>query len=372
MVFIIKRLGYLITKDTITLDFCKSAIIEASYRKHIRDNVRRVLDNIDDYAEQIRKMVLEETYEPAPYGFEIRIEHGKERKLQKPKFFPDQVIHHLLIMLIRDKLLKRIDLYAIASIPGRGQALGIKKLEFWIQKEKHARSKTKYCGKGDIRHCFESVKPEVVMNLYERFIKDKKYLRLMYKVVYSCPSLPLGNYCSAWTLNLLLKDMDNAIRNHPGVHHYLRYMDDFVFFCSNKKKAKQLREIIEKELTKLKLQIKPNYQIFAINDRGLDMIGYRFFRNYTILRRRNFKKIFRLAHKLKNRKFYTVYECQSLMSMLGQCRHCHASYIWESVGKMVNIYMIKRIISESSKEYSYAMLGRQFKPSVVLIGGKVA
>ena len=46
----------------------------------------------------------------------------------------------------------------------------------------------------------------------------------MKKVVYSCESLPLGNYCSAWTLNLLLKDMDGTIRKQDGVTHYLRYM----------------------------------------------------------------------------------------------------------------------------------------------------
>ena len=81
-----KRLSNLITPEIITHEFCVRAIYEASYRKHLRDNVIRVLENIDEYADKLRDMILNETFEPNPYGFEIRMENGKERKLQKPKF----------------------------------------------------------------------------------------------------------------------------------------------------------------------------------------------------------------------------------------------------------------------------------------------
>lgn len=364
--FIIKRLGNLITEERITIGFCKQAIINASYRKTLRDNVLKVLNNIEEYAEKLRDMVLNETYEPSPYGFEIRLEHGKERRLQKPKFFPDQCIHHLLMLLIEDKMKKRIDPYAIASVPGKGQSLGLKKLKYWIQEQKRAKTKTKYCGKGDIRKCFDSIKPDVIMRFYERFIKDKKYLRLMAKVAYSCESLPLGNYCSAWTLNLMLKDLDEAIRKHKAVHHYLRYMDDFVFFCSNKRKAKTVWKVVKEELAKLGLELKSNYQLFSIDDRGLDIIGYRIFRNYTILRRRNYNKILKQLKQLKNKRIYSIKECQSLMSRLGQCRHCHSSYIWELAGRSVNIDMMKRIISESSRLYSYTMMGKPYTPKLIL------
>ena len=359
-----KRIGNLITEDRITINFCKEAICEASYRKRGRDNVLKVLNNIDNYAKELRDMILNETYVPAPYGFEIRIEHGKERKLQKPKFFPDQIIHHILIMLIRDKILKRIDPYAVASIPNKGNKYGVDTLKKWIQ-TKNTRD-TKYCGKGDIRKCFENVKPDVVMNMYKRMIKDKKWLKLMKKVVYSCESLPLGNYCSAWTLNLLLKPLDEAIRRADGVTHYLRFMDDFVFFSANKRKAKRIREIIKEELAKLGLELKHTYQLFKIDDRGLDMIGYRIFRNRIILRKRNFKKIMRLAHIFLKRRLYTVYNCQSFISILGQGKHCDAKYIYKIVGSKVDVYKMKDVIREESRRISY---GDWYIPSVILLRG---
>ena len=359
-----KRIGYLITEETITVDFCKEVIYEASKRKRKRDNVMRVLNNIEHYAKRLRKMILSDGYVPSKYSHEVRIEHGKERKLQKARFFPDQCIHHVLIMLIRDKITKRIDHCAVASIPKRGQSAGLRKLKYWIQRESNAKRISKYCGKGDIRKCFESVKPNVVMDMYERFIKDKKYLRLMEKVVYSYDSLPLGNYCSAWTINLLLKNLDEAIRKNPCVNHYLRYMDDFVFMCSNKRKAKKVKKIVEKELEKLGLELKDNFQLFNIDNRGIDMMGYRIFRNYTILRKRNFKKIFRKVKQMQKLKFYPVKDCQSLMSLLGQCRHCNSKYVWKIVGRKIDLHVVKKVISESSRAYS---LGEGYKPKMILI-----
>ena len=82
----IKRVGNLINEKTITLEFCKNVIYETAFRKTMRKNVVKVLKNIDYYADKIRNIVLNDTYKSSPYGFEIRYENGKERKLQKPKF----------------------------------------------------------------------------------------------------------------------------------------------------------------------------------------------------------------------------------------------------------------------------------------------
>lgn len=361
-----KRLNNLITPEIITHEFCVRAIYEASYRKHLRDNVIRVLENIDEYADKLRDMILNETFEPNPYGFEIRMENGKERKLQKPKFFPDQAVHHVLVMLVKDKLEKRLDPLAVASIPNRGQGLAQKAIENVLNVSRK-RKKATYCGKGDIKHCFESVKPHVVMRCVCRIVKDIKYIRLMGKVIYSCNSLPLGNYTSAWILNILLKDFDNRIREQDGVIFYVRYMDDFLFISPNKRKARRLREIIIKELAKLELELKPNYQLFRITDRGIDMIGYRFFKNNTILRKRNLKKIYRQIRIMSKQKYYKVHDCLSIMSRLGMCRHCNSKYIWRLAGQQVDLYKVKNIIREASRLYSYTMNGKEYKPKMLLL-----
>lgn len=306
-----KRLGKLITEENITIEFCKAAILEAAKGKHHRRCVRKILKNIDERAKEMQDMILDETFTPSPYTYKIKFEYGKERKLLIPKFWPDQVVHHILIMLIRDFIIKRIDPYAVASIPKRGHAMAIKYIKRW--------KPTKYIIKGDIKKCFESVRSEVIMNMYNHMIKDKKYLRLKSLVVYSTDSLPLGNYCSAFDLNLLLKGMDEYIRSHSFVKHYIRYMDDFVVYITNRRKAKLLREGISNVLSKIGLRLKENYQLYKYNDRGIDFVGYRFFGKLTILRRRNLYKLYRQYLRLG--KVITRHTAMSIMSRLGFASH---------------------------------------------------
>lgn len=339
-----KRINNLFVDEKLTVNLCRMAILESSSGKRHRRDVQKIMNNIDYYAEQLQNMLLDMTFQPSKYGYETKIEYGKKRNLQKPKFYPDQCVHHVMIMLIRDKSLKRIDPHAIASVDKRGAIMGIKCLKYWIQKRN--KRETTYCGKGDIRHCFDSITPEVAYSTFTSFIKDVKYLEIMRRIIFSFTSLPLGNYISGWVLNLLLKRFDDNIRACDGVTHYLRYMDDFVFFSSNRRKAKKVREVAIAELDKIGLKLKENYQLFKVDDRGVDMLGYRFFRNYVILRKRNLKKILRSAKNINKRHDYSPHNCMSFMSRLGQAKHCSSKYVFKHVGKQVNLQRAKDVIRD--------------------------
>ena len=126
-------------------------------------------------------------------------------------------------------------------------------------------------------------------------------------------------------------------------------MDDFVIFVRNKRKAKGLKPVISHELSKLGLRLKGNYQLFALADRGLDFIGYRFFRTYTILRKRNHFKLLRQAKRMSARHNWKVKSCQSITSRLGMCKHCYSKYQYREVGRLVNLYSIKEVIRWWSK-----------------------
>lgn len=291
----VKRIGYLITEEKITTEYCKSIILKASKHKVKRRSVKRTLDNIDLYAEKLRDMVLKETYKSSPYSVCERVDlpSKKKRLLHKPVFYPDQCIHRLLIDLICDRLIKRLDPYAIASIPGRGIHYGYKAITRWLNTDKKG---TKWCLKCDIKKCYENIKPKFVIESFKRFVKDKKYLRLLTTVAYSLGvtgGLPLGNYTSAWFENLLLLDMDTAIRQFKGVNYYLRYVDDFISLAANKRRLRKLVGLIVDMLSKIGLKLKDNWQIFKVSDRGIDMLGYRFFYGYVLLRKRNLFALYR-------------------------------------------------------------------------------
>lgn len=345
-----KRISNIITEENVTLELCQEAIREAAKGKMRRRSVRTTMSHFYERAEEIRDMILNDTFVPSPYGYKEKMEYGKLRKLCVPRFYPDQVIHHVMIMLIEDKIMKRIDPYAIASVKGRGIHYGLNHIENWVSKEEHCRRDSKYCFKGDIRHCFESIKPDVALTAYSSFIKDKKYLNIMKKILYCSDSLPLGNYISAYTLNLLLKPMDVRIRDLECAKHYLRYMDDFIVLGANKRKMKVIRDVVIEELSKLNLKLKDNYQLFKVDNRGIDIVGYRIFRNRVLLRKRNMKRLFRKAKKMHDNKIYSVKDCMSFISMLAQVKYCENKYIYKVLGDLVNIPLAKHIIGEYARK----------------------
>lgn len=74
-------------------------------------------------------------------------------------------------------------------------------------------------------------------------------------------------------------------------------MDDMVLFSNNKKELRKIKIEIDNFLSKEKLTIKENWQLFKTESRPLDFLGYRFYRGYTTLRRSNFLRIKRRAKK---------------------------------------------------------------------------
>lgn len=335
-----KRVGYLITEEKITVDYCKKIILKAAKGKLKREIVKEVLSNIELYSKDLREIVLSGSYQPAPYCTFNHIDEPtkKERHLCEPKFYPDLCVQHLIIDVIYDRLLKRLDPYAIASIKGRGIHCGYKAVSRWLNKDCKG---TKYCLKGDIRKCYENIKPQFVFECFTKFIKDKKYLNLVEKVVNSYSSLPLGTYTSAWFENLLLLDMDTAVRKSNGTNYYVRYVDDFVVLSGNKRKLHRILEVIKKMLSKVGLWLKDNWQIFRTAVRGIDFLGYRFFPGYILLRKRN------LLGLLRTLRHYIVKPCRywatRLSCRLGNLRWFNSFNLRCCIEKQIDMSKLKSL-----------------------------
>lgn len=176
---------------------------------------------------------------------------------------------------------------------------------------------------------FENIKPIVVINKYAEYIKDKKYLRLMSRVLFQFDELPLGSYISAYTLNFLLKELDVAIREQKCVRHYIRYMDDLVILGRSKEELKVLKPIIKKKLAELGLTLKYNYQIFSVDKRGLDVMGFRIFRHNIIVRKSTQYGIYKCLRSGLNKSK----KKQSMASRRGQIKHCNSKYLYKIIGK---------------------------------------
>lgn len=89
-----KRQGF-IYENIVSDENIRNAILRASKGKRQRNDVKRILSNMDKYILKIKNLLEDKKFTPSDYKIEI-IKEGinrKERVIYKPNFFPDQIIH---------------------------------------------------------------------------------------------------------------------------------------------------------------------------------------------------------------------------------------------------------------------------------------
>ena len=116
-----KRVGFLYEK-MVDKDFIRATIIRASRRKRKRRDVRRVLKNLDDYVDRTYEMVKSESFVPTkPHEREVYDDSSQKwRTIKVVPFWPDGVMHWLLVETMRPVLMRGMYHWSCASVPGRG------------------------------------------------------------------------------------------------------------------------------------------------------------------------------------------------------------------------------------------------------------
>jgi hypothetical protein len=330
------------------------AIMNASKRKRHRRDVQEVLNNIDYHIELVQKLLLNGMFKAHIDAACIVNEgtHNKVRRIRKPHFKYDQIIHHCIIQVLQPIFIKPMYEYSCGSIPKRGAHYGKKRIEKWLRNDI---KNTKYVFKMDIKHFYESIDKEILKRMLRKKIKDKQAMQLIEQVIDACEKgLPLGNYTSQWFANFMLTPLDHYIKEQLHAKYYMRYMDDIVIFGGNKKEMHKMHRAIEKYLTEnLKLRIKENWQIFRFEykekGRPLDFMGWKFYRNKTTLRKSIFIRIMRKARRVG--KHTTIQGAYGMVSYMGYIKNTdtYGSYI-NHIRPYVNIGKLKKFISKRAKK----------------------
>ncbi len=343
-----KRIGFIYDK-IFHIDNIIVAIMNSSLGKRDQKRVKEIIDNPEKYARQIQKMLVNKSYVPSPYIVKTLKDGAtqKTRTICKPKYFPDQVIHWALMQQIQPILLRGMYLYTCGSVPGRGTGLGQKTLRKWLDKDYKG---TKYCFKMDIRKFYPSVDNELLKQMFRRKIKDRDCLWLIDIIIDSAQGLPIGNYTSQWFSNFFLEGLDHYIKETLGVKYYIRYVDDLVLLGPNKKKLHSAKRLICGYLSGVKLEMKDNWQVFKVNSRDIDFLGFRFFRNKTILRKRNALRIKRRFKRIGAKARLTYSDASAVVSYWGwMVRSDSYNFYHQHAKPLVGIKKAKKVVSECAK-----------------------
>jgi RNA-directed DNA polymerase len=278
-------------------------------KKHYRE-VKKIDANLDYFVLDLKKMLENREFKTSNYEIFTRKSGGKVREIFKLPYYPDRIVHHCIIQVIQQTWMDLLIRDTFSTIPGRGIHDGVNRIKA-AMKDKEG---TKYCLKLDIKKYYPNINHAILKRLIRRKIKDKDFLNLLDEIIDSAPGVPIGNYVSQWFGNLYLAYFDHWVKEELKCKYYYRYCDDLVILGDNKNDLREKLKAIKTYLRdNLELEVKLNYQVFPVDSRGLDFLGYRFFHGYTLVRKRIVKA---MKKKLNHPK--------SMASYWGWLKHADA------------------------------------------------
>lgn len=262
----------------------------------------------------LQDLLQSKKYRTSAYDI-FTIYEPKERIVYRLPYFPDRIAHHAIMNVLEPILVSTFTADTYSCIKERGIHAVLRKLK----RDLSDISGTTYCLKFDIKKFYPSVDHDILKGLLRRKFKDKDLLWLLDEIIDSAPGLPIGNYLSQYLANFYLAYFDHWLKEKKRVRYYYRYADDIVILASNKEVLHGLLSEIKQYLRNLKLEVKDNFQVYPVDSRGIDFVGYVFYHTHVRIRKR-IKQSF--ARKLAKDPGHS-----SIASYLGWFSHCNAKHL---------------------------------------------
>lgn len=333
------------------------------------------------YLAGLQYMLKNHLFKTSEYEIFILNEGKKKRDVYKLPFFPDRIAQWAILQVIEPFLVANMTADTYSAIPGKGiqpivndlrgyyktKRVDGKKKSVWVPSILLSdEENTRYCYKIDLHHYYQSINHEVLKQKFRKVFKDPELLWLLDEIADSINTateedlielslsgeievdpntgIPIGNYMSQYSGNFYLSSFDHWVKEELHVKHYYRYMDDVVIFASSKEELHEIhRKVTAYTKDYLHLNIKGNYQIFPTKVRGVDFVGYRFFGEYTLLRKStaiNFKRKMRACRKkMENNIPPTYSEWCSFNSYKGWLGNCDSYRLFKKYMEPLIEYM---------------------------------
>jgi retron-type reverse transcriptase len=266
------------------------------------------IQNIQD----LHMALINKTYMTSEYTT-FTIYEPKERIIFRLPYFPDRIVHHAVMNILEPIFVSTFTADTYSCIKKRG----IHAAAAAVKNALKDTAGTQFCLKLDIKKFYPNVDHEILKQLLRRKIKDQDLLWLMDGIIDSADGLPIGNYLSQYFANFYLTYFDHWMKEQLQVKYYFRYADDMVILSDSKEHLHQGLDQIRRYLQEnLKLTVKDNYQVFPVDARGIDFVGYVFRHSHTLLRKSIKQSFARMLRRDKNP--------QSIASYRGWAIHCNS------------------------------------------------
>lgn len=272
-------------------------------------------------------------YKTSPYTT-FTIYEPKERLIFRLPYYPDRIVHHAIMNIMEPIWVNIFTKNTYSCIKGRG----IHKLVNDLKKALKSNPEgTKYCLKLDVKKFYPSINHDILKEIIRRKIKDEELLQVLDEIIDSAEGVPIGNYLSQYLANLYLTYFDHWIKEVLGIKHYFRYCDDITILSNSKEQLHKWLIEIQKYLdVNLKLQIKSNWQIYPVESRGIDFVGYVFKHDYTKLRKSIKHNLF-IKVSGQSKQFYCKEDrIKNIGSYFGWLKYCNSKHLKRKLNNKYN------------------------------------
>lgn len=322
---VMKRIGNLYNK-VCDLDNLYLAYSKARKGKGKSYGVVHFEKNLTENINQIQRELIMETYKTSEYDV-FTIHDPKERIIYRLPF-RDRVVHHAIMNVLESIWTSVFISQTYSCIKGKGIHGALRR----IKRDLKNSDETKFCLKMDVRKFYPSVDHDILRAIVRKKIKDMRLLKLLDGIIESAPGIPIGNYLSQFLANLYLSYFDHWIKEDRQFKYYYRYADDMVILGASKEYLHSLRKDIQSYICdNLKLELKENYQVFPVESRGIDFVGYVFFHTHILMRKRIKKNFCRQVAKLNTRNISSKEYKIRICSWIGWAMHCNSKNLIKKI-----------------------------------------
>lgn len=321
-----KRYGNLFARIC-AIDNLRLAAYNAGRGKRNRREVRAFFANLEAELARLHDELEGGTYETSAYEIFEKIEEKRRIIYKLP--FRDRVVHWAIMQVLEPVWTPQFTADTHACIKGRGMHSLLRRLREDLREDPEG---TAYCLKIDVRKFYPSIDHETLKCVVRRKIKDPEVLALLDGIIESAPGVPIGNYISQYLANLYLSELDHLLKEVAGVRYYYRYADDMVLLAGDKATLRGWLVLINDWLeTERLLSLKSNYQIFPVDSRGIDFVGYVTRHTHCLARKKNKKGLCRELARLRKAGVPEAEIMLLTASRAGFMKHCDSKHLMKTL-----------------------------------------
>src|SRR3989344_1228909 len=166
-----------IYEETISPKNLILAYKKARKGKTNRDYVKKFEENLIYHLKILHEQLKNQIYFPKPMKTFI-LRDPKTRKISKSDF-RDRIVHHALCNIIEPIFDKTFIYDNCANRKEKGTLFALKRLDFFKRKVTDNLSKGTYCLKADIKHYFNEINHNILLDIIKRKVKCEKTISLI-------------------------------------------------------------------------------------------------------------------------------------------------------------------------------------------------